>query len=258
MNPKDLKLLQSILELGRRLELESQDAEFSEKNLQHYLALLHETQFSSGEEVSRLAAIADHLHPKMTLKHFVNFLVPIERLLNRHPSDDELSISTEDLSLSEAADRPRREIYFILENFRSAFNVGSILRLADGFASQKVYLCGYTPTSEQKQVQKTSLSSWQVVPQQSFDKTADAITELKTRGVRIVALETCPESRELHATPLLGPIAFLLGNERFGLEKNILALADEVRHIPMHGLKNSLNVTHAAAIAAWEWGRQNP
>ena len=75
---------------------------------------------------------------------------------------------------------------------------------------------------------------------------------------RIIALETARNCKSIYESPLHGPTAFVIGNERFGLDHSTLSSVDEVRNIPMFGIKNSLNVAQATAVAAFEWSRQNP
>jgi 23S rRNA (guanosine2251-2'-O)-methyltransferase len=139
---------------------------------------------------------------------------------------------------------------------RSAFNVGSIFRTADTLGAQKIWLCGYTPTPHQLQVEKAALGSTFIM---NWDTTTvqEAITQLKSLNFRIIGLETSAEAIVLSA-PFEDkkPTAFLIGNERFGLDSDLLKMCDEVRKIEMYGIKNSMNAAVAAAIAGYEWRRQ--
>jgi len=265
LRPQDRHLLHQIHALALKIEQESTDQNFNEKSLLDLNALLCELQFSENQELTRLSEIPDHLHPKMTLQHFSNFIVPIERLIDRNIRDDEFLVTTQDRPFALDKDQAgstsilkRRDLYFVLDHIRSAFNVGSIFRLADSVGAQKVFLCGYTPSPQQKALQKTALGSVEFVESESNPKTEQVIEGLRKNGVFIIGLETSQNSKNLFSGTLLGPTAFVVGNERFGLDRKTLEMCDEVRSIPMFGVKNSLNVSNSLSIAAYEWSRQNP
>jgi tRNA G18 (ribose-2'-O)-methylase SpoU len=139
---------------------------------------------------------------------------------------------------------------------RSAFNVGSIFRTADTLGAQKLWLTGYTPTPHQLQVEKAALGAtlileWEVT---SFKET---IENLKKKNFKIIALETSAKAKDIsYPYEPNEATAFVVGNERFGLDPDQLALCDEIRRIPTYGIKNSLNAATAAAIAGYEWRKQ--
>lgn len=254
MTDSEIRLLQKVQSLALDIERSSQDAAFSEPHLAQLSALLHQFQFSQEEPLQKLSLIPDHLHPQMSLQHFLNFMVPIERLIDRNLRDDHFLITTQDKSEKPVPSRP---LYFVLDNLRSAFNVGSIFRLGECVGVQCIYLGGYTPNTENPSLQKTSMSTTQFVNSKAFSKTTQALLELKKQGVKIIALETSSTAVGLYEKPLVGPTAFVVGNERFGLDTSLLQLCDEIRKIPMFGIKNSLNVSNALTAAAFEWSRQN-
>jgi 23S rRNA (guanosine2251-2'-O)-methyltransferase len=149
-------------------------------------------------------------------------------------------------------------LVFVLDHLRSGFNVGSLFRLADCVGAEKIWLVGYTATPEQKAVQDTALGTSAWVPWQHHDDLLTVIRELQAEGYKVIALETAECAQSLFAQSLPDKLAFVVGNERFGLGPESLAFVDEVRSIPMQGLKNSLNVASALSVAAFEWGRQHP
>lgn len=251
MRPAETRLLQRIVSQAAEIERSATDGNFPLAALDELKVELHKTSFSDDEFVKKLAPIADHLTPEMTLRHFVNFMIPCERLLGRQVRDDEFLVRRQDLPLKPELTYPQ---IFILENLRSVFNVGSILRLADGIGASEIFLTGYTPTPEQ--AKKTALGSEQAVRWRSFTRTAEAITAAKDLGYHIIALETAGKAENLYTKALPEKAAWLVGNERFGLEADILRECDEVRFIPQFGMKNSLNVAVALGIAAYEWQRQ--
>lgn len=215
--------------------------------------LLSDLVHSLDPEVARLSEISDHLHPTMEARHFANFLVPIERVLGRNVADGDILITTRDRKNSVRKTRP---LCFVLDNLRSAFNVGSIFRLADAIGVEEVFLCGYTPTPAQEQVKKTALGSEESVRWTNPKDLPTALHGLRIRGYHIVALETAEKSLDFYSSPLKTPTAFVVGNERFGLDYPSLPLCDEVRTLPQVGIKNSVNVAVALGAAAFEWQRQ--
>jgi 23S rRNA (guanosine2251-2'-O)-methyltransferase len=141
----------------------------------------------------------------------------------------------------------------VLDNIRSAYNVGSMFRTADGAGLSHLYLAGITATPEHPKVAKTALSAEQVVGWSYHPHGPTAVADLQAQGYQIVALEMTDSSRPLTAVPLdpLRPAALVVGNEICGVDPAILALADYVGHLPMYGRKRSLNAAVAFGVAAY-------
>ncbi len=141
----------------------------------------------------------------------------------------------------------------LLDNIRSAWNVGSILRSADGFGFDHVYLCGITPSPEQDAVTKTSLGAEDTIPW-SLHKDAVKLTAgLKKEGWRIIALEEGVGAKEIgkRSKTRFEKSVLILGSEVTGVDPDLLALCDEMLSIPMRGQKRSLNVAIAFSVAAF-------
>ena len=151
---------------------------------------------------------------------------------------------------------PRRPIHVVLDNLRSAYNVGSIFRTADATLVEKVYTGGITPHPPHPKVKKTSLGATRFVPWQHFETTFDAVQHLAERQIPIYAFEVTSRSRNLFTTEFPSPVAILLGSETDGVSRDVLAAADEIVAIPMGGFKNSLNVSVAAGVIIYEIVRQ--
>lgn len=141
----------------------------------------------------------------------------------------------------------------LLDNIRSAWNVGSIFRSADGFGYEHVYLCGITPTPESDAVTKTSLGAEETIPWSYHKDAVRLAAGLKKEGWRILGLEEGNETNDLsrakageHERSVL-----ILGSEVTGVDPDLLALCDEVYSIPMRGHKRSLNVAIAFSVAAF-------
>jgi tRNA G18 (ribose-2'-O)-methylase SpoU len=236
------------------MEKTSQDGFFSEKDLHRLAGLLSSLALSGNLELTKLAQISEHLHPKMSVQHFINFLVPLERLLGRQISDDAFMISSGDRNQLLS---PKVPLIFVLDNIRSAFNVGSIFRLADCLGVEKIFLCGYTATPASGSLDKTSLGTIESTAWVHRKSIQETLEELKSAGTQVAALETSPQSKSLfNARFSRQSQAFVVGNERFGLDATTLKACDAVINIPTFGMKNSLNVANALSIAGYEWRRQ--
>lgn len=254
LSPHDKKSLEEIHKLFLELEKSTNASEGLFGALLRVLkANLLALKDSENPDVSRLADLQKHLTEGMTLKHFVNFAIPIERLLHKNLQDDDFLIVEND---KEEAPQERLPLVFVLDNIRSAFNVGSIFRTAECLGAEKVYLCGYTPNPTQWKVEKTAMGTQDYLSWEESPHLLQCLEELKDEGYRIVALETAASATDLYEPFETEATAFVLGNERFGLDPEILKVIDEVRIVPLRGRKNSLNVGVTAAIAGFEWMRQ--
>jgi tRNA G18 (ribose-2'-O)-methylase SpoU len=134
--------------------------------------------------------------------------------------------------------------------------VGSIFRTCDGAGVGGLSLCGYTPTPPHRHLAKTALGAVDVVPWQKFETVEDAIADLRAKNIRILALEKTQSSVSLYDYPLEFPVALVCGNEAEGLSPAVCALCDATVHLPMWGHKNSLNVSVAFGVAAYEVQRR--
>ena len=142
----------------------------------------------------------------------------------------------------------------LLDNIRSAWNVGSILRSADGFGYTHAYMCGITPTPENEAVRKTSLGAENSVSWAYHKDAVDLVEKLKSQNWRIATLEESEHSIQLmHAQkPKTEKNTLLIvGNETTGVDPHLLDLSDAIYHIPMYGKKKSFNVATAFSIAAY-------
>jgi len=141
----------------------------------------------------------------------------------------------------------------LLDNIRSAWNVGSILRSADGFGFEHAYLCGITPSPENEAVTKTSLGAEEFVTWSQHKDAVACAKALKQEGWKILALEESLRAKEIgRATSAAAEKSVLiLGSEVNGVDPDLLDLCDEVYYIPMQGQKRSFNVAIAFSIAAY-------
>ena len=143
----------------------------------------------------------------------------------------------------------------LLDNIRSAWNVGSILRSADGFGFKHAYLCGITPTPDQEAVQKTALGAEEYVTWSHHKDAVKLVKGLKKEGWRIWGMEedgnaleirNAGAERQKNINTLL-----IAGSEVTGIDPELLNLCDEIFFIPMQGQKRSFNVAVAFGVAAY-------
>lgn len=140
----------------------------------------------------------------------------------------------------------------VLDNLRSAHNVGSILRTAEGLGIRDIYLCGITPGPDDKNVQKTSLGAEHNLIIKELPDTYKCLEELKKEGYRILGLELTDAAVDIAQITAKSKSALVVGNEVSGLSGETLGICDNVIKIPMKGQKESLNVSVAFGIAAYE------
>ena len=143
----------------------------------------------------------------------------------------------------------------LLDNIRSAWNVGSILRTADGFAFSHAYLCGITPTPDNEAVAKTSLGAENSVSWSYHKDAVKLVHGLIKEGWCVWALEEDERSQPIQAAVDANtrqPVLLILGNEVTGVDPGLLGLCEEIFYIPMRGEKKSFNVAMAFSIAAYQ------
>lgn len=150
----------------------------------------------------------------------------------------------------------RSPVHVVLDNLRSAFNVGSIFRTADAGAVAHMHLCGYTAVPPNLKLQKTALGAYDYVPWTQHESTAAAIAHLQAEGIPCVAIETGEDAASHTAFDWPSPVAILFGNEVTGISAEDMARCDATVHIPMLGHKNTVNVATAFGIVLFEILRQ--
>ena len=147
-------------------------------------------------------------------------------------------------------------VYVVLNSIRSNYNVGSIFRTSDGAMIEKLYLCGYTPCPPKKEVMKTALGSTESVKWEYVKDAKSVISEMKNKGIKVVALELTNASFLYHQIKQHDfPICLIIGNEITGVSQELLDLCDSSIEIPQYGIKQSLNVAVAYGIAIFEMRR---
>ena len=161
-------------------------------------------------------------------------------------------------SVKEFRESDKFPIIVVLENIRSAYNVGSVFRSADAFLIETVYIIGYSAKPPHKEIKKTALGAEETVMWKHFDTSAEAINDLRENGYNIYAVEQAEGSYKLNAIGFDAneKIAVIFGNEKAGVEQSTISLCDGCIEIPQLGMKHSLNIATAAGVVLWELVRQ--
>jgi 23S rRNA (guanosine2251-2'-O)-methyltransferase len=162
-------------------------------------------------------------------------------------------------SVDEFKESEKNPVIAVLENIRSAYNVGSVFRTADAFLIESIYITGYTAKPPHKEITKTALGAQETVDWKFFETTKSAIEDLKKNGYKVYAVEQVTDSISLENFSDLNveKIAFIFGNEVSGVEHQTISFCDGCVEIPQFGMKHSLNISVAAGIVLWEAVKDN-
>jgi len=157
-------------------------------------------------------------------------------------------------SVAEFKQSEKYPIVIVLENIRSAYNVGSVFRTADAFLVEAIYIIGYSAKPPHKEIKKTALGAEETVTWKYFKTSAEAIEEVRSLGYNVFAAEQAEGSYKLNAIDFEPEekIAVIFGNEVTGVEQSTIALCNGCLEIPQWGMKHSLNIATAAGVVLWE------
>jgi 23S rRNA (guanosine2251-2'-O)-methyltransferase len=153
---------------------------------------------------------------------------------------------------------PKHDISIIVDNVLDTYNVGSIFRLAEATMVRKVYLCGQTLTPPNSRIKKASINTWQWVPWEYKQTALDAIQSIKSEqpNTKIIAVEQDEKSTPLAKMEFEMPLAIVVGNETYGVSRDVLDACDSIVELPMWGVNTSLNVMVSCGIVLYEIMRQ--
>lgn len=200
--------------------------------------------------VPRLAALARLIMPEMNRQQLWSALVPVERSVARlRITDVDILDSDQPAGASQGVVMP---VTVVVDSLRSAFNVGGVVRTAECFGVEEVIFCGYSPRPDQAASARAALGADQLVPWRYVESIRDCVGALKHSGICCYALETVADAPYVSDFAWEFPCALILGNERFGLDPDVVALCNSAVRIQLYGTKNSLNVVSAFAVAAYQ------
>jgi tRNA G18 (ribose-2'-O)-methylase SpoU len=166
-----------------------------------------------------------------------------------------LNIELSRVSVQEYKELPESGLVLVLDNIRSAHNVGSAFRTADSFKVDKVYLCGICAVPPSAEIHKSALGAEDSVEWEHVDDTMDAISRLKAEGYTIVSAEQAVSSVMLDKfrPEVGGRYAIVFGNEVAGVRQDVVDASDIILEIPQYGTKHSLNVSVSVGVILWHF-----
>ena len=166
-----------------------------------------------------------------------------------------LNIELGRVSAGEYKELPESGVVVVLDNIRSAHNVGSVFRTADSVKADKVWLCGICAVPRSAEIHKSALGAEDSVEGEHVDDTMEAITRLKNEGYTIVSAEQTVGSVMLDgfAPEKGGRYAVVFGNEVEGVRQDVVNASDIALEIPQFGTKHSLNVSVSAGVILWHF-----
>lgn len=150
-------------------------------------------------------------------------------------------------------------VRIILDDVRSAMNVGSVFRTSDAFKVEKIHLCGITAKPPHREINKTALGAQDTVDWVREENTLACCKNLQAEGFKIIAVEQADESTSLENFKINTDekYAFIFGNEVFGVNEELVQSANEVLEIPQFGTKHSLNISVSVGVILWDFVLKN-
>jgi 23S rRNA (guanosine2251-2'-O)-methyltransferase len=148
----------------------------------------------------------------------------------------------------------KNPVYIVLDNVMDTYNIGSVFRLADAVAAEKVILCGETETPPHTRIKKASINTTEWVSWEYFPTAVEAINDLrlKIKDLRVIAVEQDAKSIPYDKTDYSFPIALIVGHESTGVSKEVLDICGQIVEIPMWGVNKSLNVMVSLGIVLFK------
>lgn len=148
----------------------------------------------------------------------------------------------------------RNPIYLVLDNVIDTYNIGSMFRLADAIAAEKLYICGEAEYPPNSRIHKAAVGTEEWVPWEKVNQVLQVIQVLKEKEVQIIAVEQSLKAIGYSLLPinLRFPVAIVVGHETTGVSREALNMADMIVELPMFGVNKSLNVWGSAAVVAYK------
>lgn len=146
----------------------------------------------------------------------------------------------------------RNPIFFVLDNVLDTYNIGSLFRLADAVAAEKVYICGESEYPPNSRIHKAAVGTENWTPWEKANKAIEVIKRLKKERVWIISVEQSEKSISYKNLRPFFPCAIVIGHETNGVSKEVLEESDIIVELPMCGINKSLNVWGSAAVVAYK------
>jgi len=163
-------------------------------------------------------------------------------------------LRTTPVSIEAYKQRRKNPITIICDNVLDTYNVGAIFRLADAVSAEKVILCGGTETPPNSKIKKASINTWQWVEWEYIATAMEAVRkcQMSNDKCQIMVVEQDERSVPFQKADYQFPLALVVGNETYGVSKEVLDRADQIVELPMWGVNKSLNVMVSCGIVLYE------
>ena len=151
--------------------------------------------------------------------------------------------------------KEKHPIIVVLDNVRSALNVGSAFRTSDSFALEEIVLVGITAKPPHREITKTAIGATESVHWKYMATEEEAIAYLQSKSYKILPIEQAENSTSLEEYKVVPDekIAFIFGNEVKGVSQKFMDIATECIEIPQFGTKHSLNISVVVGIISWHF-----
>jgi tRNA G18 (ribose-2'-O)-methylase SpoU len=158
-------------------------------------------------------------------------------------------------SAEEFAAMEKMAVTVVLDNVRSAQNVGAFFRTGDAFAVERVMLCGITATPPSRDIHKSSLGAEFTVAWEYYQTTTEAVTMLKEQGYTVLAIEQVEGAVMLDKLDVdpTKKYAIVFGNEVMGVDQTVVDICDGAIEVPQVGTKHSINVSVCGGVVLWKF-----
>ena len=165
-----------------------------------------------------------------------------------------LNIELGRISSAEYKDLPESGTVLVLDNIRSAHNVGSAFRTSDAFKVDRIFLCGICACPPSAEIHKSALGAEDSVPWEHHQDTLEVIASLRSEGYTVISVEQTENSQSLEKFEREAgrKYAFIFGNEVDGVQQSVVDASDLSLEIPQYGTKHSLNVSVSIGVVLWQ------
>lgn len=162
------------------------------------------------------------------------------------------------VNIDQFKQQEKTPMVLVLDNVRSALNVGSAFRTSDAFALEKVYLCGITAQPPHREILKTAIGATDSMEWSYVKETVEAVASLKAEGYVILAVEQAEESVMLSDFEVIPGTKYVLifGNEVSGVGEEVMQEIDHCLEVPQFGTKHSLNISVCIGVVVWDLFKQ--
>ncbi len=168
-----------------------------------------------------------------------------------------LSVEMDRVSPGEYKKLPQSGVVVVLDNIRSAHNVGAAFRTCDSFKTDRIWLCGICAVPPSAEIHKSALGAEDSVPWEHSDSTLEVVARLRSEGYTIVSVEQTVGSVSLEKfRPVFAEgkkYALIFGNEVDGVDQSVVDASDMTLEIPQFGTKHSLNVSVSVGVILWHF-----